>query len=95
MLKKHLEGKAADASDVIGIYPLLPDDTCRFLVFDFDNQEKDAGKEEARDADEKWKEEVETLREICRQNGIDALTERSRSGRGVHVWIFFQSLLMQ
>ncbi len=91
VLKKHLEGKAADASDVIGIYPLLPDDTCRFLVFDFDNHEKDADKEETRDVDEKWKEEVETLREICRQNGIDALTERSRSGRGVHVWIFFQS----
>lgn len=48
-----------------------------------------------RDADEKWKEEVETLREICRQNGIDALTERSRSGRGVHVWIFFRVQLMR
>lgn len=91
VLKKHLEGKAADASDVIGIYPLLPDDTCRFLVFDFDNHEKDLDKEHARDANEKWKEEVEALREICRQNGIDALTERSRSGRGAHVWIFFQS----
>ncbi len=91
VLKKHLEGKAADASDVIGIYPLLPDDTCRFLVFDFDNHEKDAGKEETQDTNEKWKEEVEALREICRLNGIDALTERSRSGRGAHVWIFFQS----
>ena len=91
VLKKHLEGKAADASDVIGIYPLLPDDTCRFLVFDFDNHEKDADKEETRDTNEKWKEEVEALREICRQNRIDALTERSRSGRGAHVWIFFQS----
>ena len=91
VLKKHLEGKAADASDVIGIYPLLPDDTCRFLVFDFDNHEKDTDKECASNADEKWKEEVEALREICRQNGIDALTERSRSGRGAHVWIFFQS----
>lgn len=48
-------------------------------------------KEETRDTDEKWKEEVEALREICRQNGIDALTERSRSGRGTHVWIFFQN----
>ncbi len=91
VLKKHLEGKAADASDVIGIYPLLPDDTCRFLVFDFDNHEKDTDKKETRNADEKWREEVEALREICRQNGIDALTERSRSGRGAHVWIFFQS----
>ena len=91
VLKKHLEGKAADASDVVGIYPLLPDDTCCFLVFDFDNHEKDADKEETRDTNEKWKEEVEALREICRLNGIDALTERSRSGRGAHVWIFFQS----
>ena len=91
VLKRHLEGKAADASDVVGIYPLLPDDTCRFLVFDFDNHEKDTGKEDARDADERWKEEVEALREICRLNGIDALAERSRSGRGAHVWIFFQS----
>ena len=91
VLKRHLEGKAADASDVIGIYPLLPDGTCRFLVFDFDNHEKDTGKEDARDADERWKEEVEALREICRLNGIDALAERSRSGRGAHVWIFFQS----
>lgn len=32
MIKNYLEGKAADASDVVGIYPLLPDDTCRFLV---------------------------------------------------------------
>ncbi len=91
VLKKHLEGKAADASDVIGIYPLLPNDTCRFLVFDFDNHEKDTDKENTRNADEKWREEVEALREICRLNGIDALTERSRSGRGAHVWIFFQN----
>ena len=91
VLKKHLEGKAADASDVIGIYPLLPDGTCRFLVFDFDNHEKDTDKECALNVDEKWKEEVEALREICHQNGIDALTERSRSGRGAHVWILFQS----
>ena len=67
VLKRHLEGKAADASDVIGIYPLLPDDTCRFLVYDFDNHEQDTGKEDARDADEKWKEEAEALREICCQ----------------------------
>ena len=39
VLKKHLEGKAADASDVIGIYPLLPDDTCRVLGFFFVNNE--------------------------------------------------------
>lgn len=38
----HLKGVSEDAVDVIGIYPLLEDDTCRFLVFDFDNHEKNA-----------------------------------------------------
>lgn len=33
-------GSLEDATDVIGIYPLLEDDTCRFIVFDFDNHEK-------------------------------------------------------
>ena len=40
----HLKGNSEDATDVIGVFPLLTDDTCRFLVFDFDNHEKDAGK---------------------------------------------------
>ena len=40
----HLLGYKEDGSDVIGVYPLLPDGTCRFLVFDFDNHEKDAEK---------------------------------------------------
>ena len=38
-LMAHLTGEKSDGSDVIGIYPLLPDDTCRFLVFDFDDHE--------------------------------------------------------
>ena len=40
--------------------------------------------------DDLWKEEVDSLRRICDINGIDALVERSRSGRGAHLWIFFQ-----
>ncbi len=59
----HLKGDAEDGTDVIGIFPLLPN---------------------------AWKEEIDTLREICKINGIDALVERSGSGRGAHVWIFFQ-----
>ena len=39
VIKDHLVGKRADASDVIGVYPLLPNGTCRFLVFDFDNHD--------------------------------------------------------
>ena len=39
MIKQHLEGRKEDCTDVLGIYPLFPDNTCRFLVFDFDNHE--------------------------------------------------------
>ena len=87
----HLLGKKEDATDVIGVYPLLQDDTCRFIVFDFDNHEKGAEKNDYANLDETWKEEVDSLRRICEINGIDALVERSRSGRGAHLWIFFQN----
>lgn len=68
----------------------MTDDTCRFIVFDFDNHEKDAEKNDFANTDELWKEEVDSLRKICDINRIDALVERSRSGRGAHLWIFFQ-----
>lgn len=86
----HLQGVSEDATDVIGVYPLLEDDTCRFIVFDFDNHEKDAEKIDFANTDDSWKEEVDALREICLINGIDPLVERSRSGRGAHLWLFFQ-----
>lgn len=86
----HLKGNSEDATDVIGVFPLFTDDTCRFIVFDFDNHEKDAEKNDFANIDDLWKEEVDSLRKICNINGIDALAERSRSGRGAHLWIFFQ-----
>lgn len=86
---KHLKGEKEDASDVIGVYPLLPDDTCRFIVFDFDNHEKGAEENDFANTDNAWKEEVDAVRTICKEQGIDALVERSRSGRGAHLWIFF------
>ena len=71
-----------DGSDVIGIYPLFPDGTCRFLVFDFDNHDKDAEEFDFANTDDSWIEEVEALRSIGKVNGIPMLVERSRSGRG-------------
>ena len=85
----HLRGKSYNASDVIGVYPLLTDGTCRFLVFDFDNHDKGAEKKDFANEDDTWIEEVEAMRKICVLNGIDPLVERSRSGRGAHIWIFF------
>ena len=85
----HLQGNAYNASDVIGVYPLLSNGTCRFMVFDFDNHDKDAEEKDFANSDDTWVEEVESMREICVLNGIEPLVERSRSGRGAHIWIFF------
>ncbi len=81
-LIRHLKGESSECKDVIGIYTLLPDNTCNFLVYDFDNHSSGESTE--------WQKEVDRFREICQNNNIDALVERSRSGRGAHIWIFFQ-----
>jgi hypothetical protein len=83
IILEHLKGTKEDCSDVIGLYPLFPDGTCWFLVFDFDNHDEEAA------PSKDWEQEVDALRKICLSVGIDALVERSRSGRGAHVWIFF------
>ena len=85
----HLQGNAYNASDVIGVYPLLSNGTCRFMVFDFDNHNKGAEEKDFANVDDTWIEEVEAMRKICVLNGIEPLIERSRSGRGAHVWLFF------
>lgn len=85
----HLRGNSYAAKDVIGVYPLFSDGTCRFLVFDFDNHEKNAEKRDFVNTDDTWIEEVEAMRDICTLNGIEPLVERSRSGKGAHIWIFF------
>ena len=87
VMLEHLKGTKEDCSDVIGLYPLFPDGTCWFLVFDFDNHDEDAT------SSKDWEQEVDALRKICFSLGIDALVERSRSGRGAHVWIFFSEAI--
>lgn len=63
---------------------------CKLLgVFDFDNHEKNAEKKDFANTDDTWIEEVEAMRDICTLNGIEPLVERSRSGKGAHIWIFF------
>jgi len=85
----HLRGHREDGTDVIGVYPLHSDGTCRFIVFDFDNHEKGSEANDFANTNNEWHDEVEALRLICLKNGIEALVERSRSGCGAHLWILF------
>lgn len=69
-LAKHLRGE-----QLIGIYPLLPDNTSYFLAADFDEAD--------------WINDARNFLNACFEIGIPAYMERSRSGSGAHVWIFF------
>lgn len=95
LLREHLEGHKPDGTDVIGVYPMLADETCYFIVFDFDNHDKkrETDVDEGANSDPTWIDDVNAIREICKVNQIDALTERSRSGKGAHVWIFFEEAI--
>lgn len=83
VLMRHMIGEKEDYTDVIGIYVMLKDSSCRFIVFDFDNHDEGA------DAVKDWQDEVDALMKICAACHIDCLVERSRSGKGAHLWIFF------
>lgn len=68
----HLKGQ-----HVMGVYPMLEDETCWFLAVDFDKST--------------WLDDARAFVETSRRLGLPALVERSRSGNGAHVWFFFSS----
>ena len=68
----HLAGK-----HVVGVYPLLEDDTCYFLAADFDEAD--------------WSDDARAFMQSCEELGVPAALEISRSGNGAHAWIFFAS----
>lgn len=75
LIRAHLIGRDEFCRDVVGIYPLLPDDRTWLLCADFD----DGG----------WQEDVVAFCEAARNCGLTPAVERSRSGEGAHVWFFF------
>ena len=92
----HLAGKDLYCRDVIGIYPLLLDNCCNFLAFDFDSHKKNFKNTEKSDAaandnsnSEKWKNDVRSVCKTCGEYSIFHSVEISRSGNGAHLWIFF------
>ena len=66
----HLSGK-----QVIGLYPLLTDNTCYLLAADFDKND--------------WQKSIVALAKVCMELNIPYVIEISRSGNGAHLWIFF------
>ncbi|HWN44924.1 MAG TPA: DEAD/DEAH box helicase family protein [Thermoanaerobaculia bacterium] len=70
MVLDHLRGR-----HVMGVYPLLEDETCWFLAIDFDKSY--------------WEEDVGAFAETCRAVDVPVAVERSRSGDGAHAWFFF------
>lgn len=70
VLLDHLQGRC-----VVGVYPLLPDETCWFLAADFDGGS--------------WPDDVSAFADTCRTFELTPAIERSRSGQGAHAWFFF------
>lgn len=60
----------------IGIYPLLSDNTSFFIAADFDEAN--------------WQESILKLYRVCQEVELSAIIERSRSGNGGHLWLFFE-----
>lgn len=71
VIEDHLLGK-----EVIGVYPMLADETCKFLAIDFDGGD--------------WQKDVAAIRQVCNEKCIPLHVERSRSGKGAHIWFFFE-----
>ncbi len=80
----HLAGKDAWGRDVIGLYPIRKDNTCCFLCTDFDDKSCEHG----------YKNDVLAFVSVCKTWNIPCYIERSRSGNGAHVWIFFDTPVM-
>ncbi|MFT4580169.1 MAG: hypothetical protein ACI8PD_001695 [Nitrospinales bacterium] len=79
VIHNHLIGRNPNSPKqqdfIIGVYPLLQNETCWFLAVDFDKK--------------CWNKDVSAFTETCREKKIPAYVERSRSGNGAHIWIFF------
>ena len=93
LIKAHMNGTDPNGNDVVAIYPMLENNLCQLLVFDFDNHAKGAEQEDYANIDDGWKEEINALRHICKNLDVDAAVERSRSGRGAHLWISFKEMV--
>ena len=76
VVRWHLSGRDELGRDfVMGVYPMLLDETCLFLAVDFDK--------------DNWPADAGAFVATCRELDVPVALERSRSGNGAHVWFFF------
>ena len=98
----HLAGRDEFCRDVIGLYPLMDGNVCRFLVMDFDahapKEQMSITTTHANDANaayahkkegNSWKDDILAVHKTCTDFGVPSHIEISRSGNGGHLWIFF------
>ena len=78
VIRWHLTG-ADDAGEpfTVGVYPMLLDETCHLLAVDFDGKT--------------WGDDASAYLSTCTRRGVPAALERSMSGNGGHVWLFFDT----
>ena len=72
----HFRGENPEFRDVLGLYPLAEEGKTWILAADFDKSG--------------WQREVALYCEACEAHGLVPAVERSRSGNGAHVWLFFE-----
>ena len=81
----HLAGKDEFCRDVIGLYPLMEGNLCKFLAMDFDSH---ATKNQLA-----WRDDILAVHKTYSDFGINSYIEISRSGNGGHLWIFFEEII--
>jgi superfamily II DNA or RNA helicase/very-short-patch-repair endonuclease len=80
VIRWHLSGQDDMGHGfIMGVYPMLRDETCFFLAVDLDKRD--------------WQDDARAVLDTCRQFALPAALERSRSGNGGHIWLFFQEAI--
>jgi hypothetical protein len=80
VVRHHLSGQDQNGRPfTMGMYPMLMDETCLFLAIDLDGNG--------------WQKDAGALRDSCKKLKVPFALERSRSGKGGHLWIFFEEAI--
>lgn len=73
--RNNIQNRDERGLKAVGIYPMLPGNMCRFLAIDLDEKT--------------WKYDALEIADIARRDGFQMAIERSFSGNGAHLWLFF------